>query len=200
MNPYEVLGVPRNATDKQIKLAYKRRAKKLHPDVGGDPEEFLKLQHSYLVLSDPKQRSKYDNDGTIEDDIEQDGAINLLVNIFNEVLNQNVPYYVDYVHTMKQLLRKKQTEQQVRIPELEGDIKRFEQIRDRLSRKKNGNPILDQVLNNKIENCKGGIKACQESIQNYERAITILADYKFKVDTPPADLWAKVFGEKEKGE
>lgn len=60
---YEVLGVDRDATPDQIKKAYRRLARELHPDVnpGADASEKFKLvTHAYDVLSDPNQRQQYD--------------------------------------------------------------------------------------------------------------------------------------------
>ncbi len=61
---YKVLGVGRAATDDEIKKAYRRLAKKYHPDVNKgekDAEEkFKDISEAYNVLSDPEQRKKYD--------------------------------------------------------------------------------------------------------------------------------------------
>ncbi|WP_237699981.1 J domain-containing protein [Alicyclobacillus acidocaldarius] len=63
---YEILGVPRNATLPQIKAAYRRAAKKWHPDVheGGDrataERHFRRIQDAYRTLSEPEARQRYD--------------------------------------------------------------------------------------------------------------------------------------------
>ena len=66
---YEVLGVPKNASDEDIKKAYRKHAMKHHPDRNqGDSaskseEKFKECKEAYEMLSDPQKRSAYDQYG-----------------------------------------------------------------------------------------------------------------------------------------
>ena len=60
---YETLGIEKSSTAAQIKKAYRKKALRMHPDKGGDPEEFKKLQAAYDVLSDEDKRKTYDKYG-----------------------------------------------------------------------------------------------------------------------------------------
>ncbi len=64
---YQILGVSRKASDKEIKQAYRRLARKYHPDVNpGNPSaeaKFKEINAAYEVLSDPEKRKKYDQFG-----------------------------------------------------------------------------------------------------------------------------------------
>ena len=63
---YDVLGVGREASDPQIRSAYRKLARKYHPDVNKSPgarDRFQEATEAYEVLSDPKKRSLYDEFG-----------------------------------------------------------------------------------------------------------------------------------------
>ncbi len=60
---YEVLGVGKDASDDEIKKAYRRLAVKHHPDQGGDEEKFKEVGEAYEVLKDEKKRQRYDQFG-----------------------------------------------------------------------------------------------------------------------------------------
>lgn len=65
---YKTLGVPRSASQQQIKKAYRKLSMKWHPDKNQDNKEkaqkkFIEISHAYEVLSDPEKKAKYDRHG-----------------------------------------------------------------------------------------------------------------------------------------
>ncbi len=64
---YAILGVKKNATDKEIKQAYRRLARKHHPDVNPGnkeaEEKFKEINEAFSVLGDPEKRKQYDEFG-----------------------------------------------------------------------------------------------------------------------------------------
>ena len=63
---YEILGISRDADKEEIKRAYRRLARKYHPDVNSEPgadEKFKEINRAYEVLSEPEMRSRFDRFG-----------------------------------------------------------------------------------------------------------------------------------------
>ena len=63
---YEVLGIPRTASQEEMKSAFRKLARKYHPDVNDAPdaeERFKEINEAFAVLSDPEKRSVYDRYG-----------------------------------------------------------------------------------------------------------------------------------------
>ena len=86
---YKRLGVAKDASDADIKKAYRKLALTHHPDKGGDPETFKGLAEAYAVLSDAEKRRVYDATGTLEMtdvDIEEFMSSGVIEEFFQEMM------------------------------------------------------------------------------------------------------------------
>lgn len=81
MNPYEVLGVVRKATDKEIRSAYRGLSARYHPDKeNGDRSKFEEVKNAYDILIDPHRRKRYDTTGRTDISPVTPERVQILVN------------------------------------------------------------------------------------------------------------------------
>ncbi len=64
---YKILNLSKNASQEEIKRAFRELAHKHHPDKGGDAEKFKELNEAYQALGNPEKRKQYDQYGTTFD-------------------------------------------------------------------------------------------------------------------------------------
>tara|TARA_Y100000593_G_scaffold93735_1_gene189796 strand:- start:1290 stop:1895 length:606 start_codon:yes stop_codon:yes gene_type:complete len=60
MDPYKILGVNKNASQDEIKKAFRKKALEHHPDKGGNEEKFKQINEAYSMISDSGKRSQHD--------------------------------------------------------------------------------------------------------------------------------------------
>jgi len=62
---YQILGISRNASQDEIKKAFRKLAHKYHPDKGGDEKKFKEINEAYQILSNKEKRTQYDRFGRV---------------------------------------------------------------------------------------------------------------------------------------
>jgi curved DNA-binding protein CbpA len=91
VDPYEVLGVPRDASREDVRKAYRKMAKQAHPDGGGSRERFALVTLAHDALSDDRRRKHFDETGELEDkpvDLADAMAMTIAMNAIDGVLEQ----------------------------------------------------------------------------------------------------------------
>ena len=93
MEYYNLLGISRDATDKEIKKAFRKKAMKEHPDRGGDAEKFKKISEAYEVLIDNEKRELYNNYGKqgVEQAAQGGGSSHSAEDIFGSIFGNHKP-------------------------------------------------------------------------------------------------------------
>ncbi len=94
MDFYALLGVPRTATEEQIRSAYRKLARQYHPDVNDDPgaaEKFKQITEAYEILSDPERRQRYDMFGSGQGGLGDFGIGDLFETFFGSEFRRREP-------------------------------------------------------------------------------------------------------------
>jgi DnaJ-class molecular chaperone len=85
---YNTLGVNKNASDRDIKTAYKKKAMEHHPDKGGNADKFAEISNAYDTLKDPQKRAFYDHTGSTDQRQHQQRGPFGFEDIFSQVFRQ----------------------------------------------------------------------------------------------------------------
>lgn len=188
-NPYEILGVRRDATDDQVKAAYRRRAKATHPDSGGDPDAFSRVQKAYELLLDPVRRKVFDDTGydvELADPVDLQ-ALMVIEKLVNQLtLDEREPGTFDPLARMRSDLSEEMRKARFSKRELERHSSRIEHHLERLD-KRPATDILGSMLRARIKAIATAIGETEAKIKANERACEMLYDYAYEVDAQEGD-------------
>lgn len=183
-NPYDILGVARDATSEQIKAAFRRQAQRYHPDRGddGDSEFFIKVTDAFRILSNPKTRKQYDRAGKVKrkETNRINSAIKNCQSMFLSALNDwrvdsgEFDVFDALVDNVKQNM--KQAEKNIKG--FKEDIKRMKALKKRIKPKnKKGTEILfEGVLTDRIYGRQDDIERQQEELEIGKIMIDLFKD------------------------
>jgi hypothetical protein len=183
-DPYDILGVARDAGEEQIKVAYRKRAKAVHPDSGGDTETFSQLQKAYELLLDPVRRKVFDDTGY---DVELTDAVDLQALVAIEklitdmVLDEREPGTFDPVAKMRAALLEEIRKAHFSKSELERHSNRINLHLDRLG-KRPGKDVVGHMLRARIKAIATAISETESKIGANERACDMLDGYLYVMD------------------
>ena len=183
IDPYETVGVERTAETATIKSAYRRRAKSLHPDAGGDVDSFDQLKTAYELLIDPIRRKVFDDTGydpALVDAVDRKGLL-VLETLVNEVLlDEREPGSFDPLAAMRRKLSDDIVKSRFHILELERHRNRVRQHIDRLGRKA-GTDFLGSMLRARSQSIAEAIRNAEGQIQVIEQAYSMLEGYSYEL-------------------
>jgi curved DNA-binding protein CbpA len=152
---YATIGVPRSATKAEIRKAYRKAAKRAHPDGGGSPEAFRRVQTAQLVLIDDARRARYDETGKFEDDppvdireamaLEQ-VSLALDIALANVMRFNGDPRQADMTAETKKVIGELRRKVDQEIAAFEKAATQWEKLRNRFAAKKEGVPNRLEAL------------------------------------------------------
>lgn len=187
---YDEIGVNPDADTSQIKKAYRKKAKRVHPDHGGNEDEFNKLNRAFLVLSNPETRSKYDKTGdeTLQEPDNFQQKIMIIISSALEQILTNManrgrdPCENDIVSEMRQKIKEEIQKGETHIANCNTLMNKTKKLQGRFKVNK-GNNFLEQMIAAKITNIELTINNSQREIEPLKEAYDLLKDASFTFDS-----------------
>lgn len=182
---YETIGVDRAASDADIKRAFRRRAKKAHPDTGGSAEAFAGLNRAYLVLMDPVRRENYDRTGRVDEKMVDNSHVEAL-QIIQQMMDSVIEQIGDRVET--DVVAHMRSAMDARVREIRKDVDgRYRGVVKlrRLALKFHrsaGENVLRKMVEAKIGMLQHSIDSAETVLANITKAKAMLDGYRFDAD------------------
>lgn len=192
MDPYAELDVARDADATRIKRAYRDKAKRAHPDAGGDADAFARLSTALAILSDPKRRARFDETGDAGpermDSIDTD-AIQCIAEVVVSILHQSPdPSREDALNTVRNVLIINRQRQERAKADATKAAEKAEAFRDRWTRKDGKPDVIRATLDSVAADARRQVEAMDRMLQVLARATEIIDAYEFRRDVAPKTM------------
>ena len=186
---YAVLQINREATLKEVQKAYHFLAKKCHPDIGGNPEEFQRINAAYEILCDPDKRAFYDKTGCIKQPENEIYAIaaKIIADTIEKFLQnnrQNILKLDFIVVIINKLVEEKNSINEKRTA-IRKNIKVINKLKKKLTRKKSDSnypPVVFQYFEQKKTEFLNVLRQLNEAVSYNKIAVSMLQEYEFDYD------------------
>lgn len=190
---YEILGVERDASAKEIARAYRLKAKSAHPDTGGSPEAFAELTDAYDTLADPEARAHYDLTGEAKRQAADNTfaeVLRVLSHMLTHLITTDDPSLeeLETVDLVKQLKRMALVEREAigkNAKKTERALRRARRMEGRFTVHKAddeaANPFAS-IIADRIERLGNDLMNLQRARAVNDRLNAILDDSSFRVD------------------
>lgn len=190
MNPYEILGVTPEATTETIKAAYREKAKRHHPDVGGDPEAFDAIQKAYEILADHDRRARYDATGdatapSLNDDLDMTARGSLgqaIIGLFDE--RGDRIHSIDVISLLKLKIAENRSGVEKQLAEMVKRKVRAEKVIARATTKNGESNVFAGAFASVIAHCESHIGQMEKALKVMERMVEIIDHHEFQWDKP----------------
>ncbi|MEN6302280.1 MAG: DnaJ domain-containing protein [Armatimonadia bacterium] len=189
---YQILGIAPDATPEDIKAAYREKAKRWHPDLGGNEAAFQKLQKAYVVLSDPDERAYYDRTGRADrakaDAIEEQ-ARGFFANILVAVLDNPHAGRMNVLQEGVNQARAERRKINNTIAELEAKTKRIDDLTTRFKAKDGKSTMPQDIYATVRRQITDTIEQHKDRLAVLDRLEKMLDEYDYEAEHQALPYW-----------
>lgn len=185
-NLYEILDVPKDATEADIKKAYRKKAQISHPDKeGGDEELFKAVQKAYEILSDGNKRKHYDETGEESKDNLNNEVIESLIGIVLNVIQGNDVKRNNILATAITLVHRQQDTHRSKRKQAKLEHERLMEAARRITCVEGKENILKLAIESQANRIKLAMQEIDKVLAIGEEILVVIADYTYETDQQP---------------
>lgn len=198
MNPYEVLGVAKDAQLKTIKAAYRKLSSTQHPDAGGKREDFERSKLAFDILSDPDRRKRYDTSGRTDETAATPARIKLFI---QETMRSVVaaarpdgssddPVFENIKDKIILTIHGARVTIKQQIFTAQRKVERAQRMIERFKFKGEGEDLVGDALRVEKANWEKELKTHQDAMELSQEAERVLLTYNYQVGPGPEGHYA----------
>jgi curved DNA-binding protein CbpA len=183
MDPYDELGVARDATPQQIQAAHRRAAKRHHPDQGGDAEKFDRIQRAFAILRDPDKRRIFDETGSYDEQahisFEQRSHVAARLALMSVVMGAQDLARIDVIAGALAHLKAQIEGLEIQRRQFERNLDRLGLARARIRNVSDEDDVVARLFDFQASDLGGALPKVEEEIRVQRAAEAILTRYAY---------------------
>lgn len=184
---YEALGLGKNATHEEARRAYRKAAKKAHPDAGGDAQQFAVVSLAHDVLTDEQRRAKYDATGSTED-MPQDKSMTYVMEAIDTMMNECTRRglsceTIDVVSDARKTLKIRIEKMDEAYKSMMAQISAGKKLAKRFKAKKGKQNRISMLIEGRLGQMEIAAQKGVEDKPSILKAMEILSDHTFDYET-----------------
>ena len=192
---YGALGIPRDASQAEIKKAFRKMAKKHHPDHGGSPAQFAVVKLAYDTLADPARRQRYDETGTVDEkavDNTLSEALGIISGALDHVLGVCIqrgldPTEIDMIGDLKQTIDNQKREAHQKAEAFDKLLKQAKKLAGKFKATKDAPNHMESIIAGRVGLLEQQKQNVATHISRLDMAKDIVSAHSFSWSPPKQD-------------
>jgi curved DNA-binding protein CbpA len=184
MSLYDTIGVDKKATLEDIKTAFRKRAKEMHPDKGGNEKEMSALTKAYGILSDEQKREHYDKTGQEDQGDNENKAISIMLQEWAKCISQAIDSKkttsINLQRRVQEGLKKQLSNVRENRSKYSEVLKGMKAVRERVKNKGNHKMLVEQMIDQQIAQTNTTITHIDNDEKLLIQAIAINDEYDYE--------------------
>lgn len=185
MSLYETLGVPKDASQSDIKKAYRKKASQNHPDKGGDHTTFVAVQTAYDVLGDEERRARYDASGETGQN-QGPSPYEVIAKVFAEHASDADVEHENVLKSVRDQFKAELDTARMNVSALRKQAKRWKQVAKRIQVDDDGpNPVAVMAKQTRKSVCERYLQL-RKARELLRQCLKLMKHWSYTVDPQPA--------------